>query len=161
SALQAAPQGDLQITWARTLIGIAINADDIRHCARLADGELSVPGLTIDQAMRWEIAARFVGYGIEGAQARVDAEKANDPSDRGQRALLRCETSVPTAAVKAEAWRRFTGEGYGSLHLTSAAMGGFQWYTQRDLIEPYVAQFFDAVTQIFRDHPQEFSRAWF
>ena len=160
-ALTAAPRGDLQITWARTMIGIAITADDIRHCARLADGEISVPGLTIDQQMRWEIATRFVGYSLEGAQARVDAEAKRDPSDRGQRALLRCQTSVPTPEVKAEAWRRFNTEGYGSLHLTSAAMGGFQWYVQRDLIEPYVERFFEIITPLFRDQPHEFARAYF
>ncbi len=159
--LQAAPQGDMQITWARTLIGVAVTPDDIRHVARLADGEISVPGLTIDQAMRWEIAARYIGYGLEGAQQRVAKERANDPSDRGQRALLRCETSVPDAVVKAEAWRRFHEEGYGSLHLTTAAMGGFQWYTQRDLIQPYDERFFEIVTKVYEEKPQEFTRAYF
>jgi aminopeptidase N len=159
--LQGAPQGDMQITWARTMIGVAITPDDIRHCARLADGELSVPGFTIDQAMRWEIAARFVGYGIEGASARVEEEKRRDPSDRGQRAALRCEVSVPDAAVKAAAWERFKGEGYGSLHLTSAAMSGFQWYCQRDLLAPYAERFFEDVTGVFQDRPHEFARAYF
>ncbi len=159
--LQKAPQGDMQITWARTLVGIAITPDDIRHCARLADGELQVAGLTIDQAMRWEIAARFVGYGLEGAQARVDEEKRRDPSDRGQRAALRCEVSVPDPAVKAAAWEKFKGEGYGSLHLTSAAMGGFQWYCQRELLAPYAEQFFEDVTGVFQAQPHEFARAYF
>jgi aminopeptidase N len=159
--LQRAPRGDLQITWARALIGVAITPDDIRHTGRLADGELSVPGLTIDQQMRWDIAARYVGYALEGAQQRVDAEKEKDPSDRGQRALLRCETSVPDAGVKEAAWAKFHGEGYGSLHLTSAAMGGFQWYVQRDMLKPYDERFFEDVTKIYEERPQEFTRAYF
>jgi aminopeptidase N len=159
--LQKAPQGDLQITWARNLIGVAITPDDIRHVGRLADGELSVPGLTIDQQMRWDIAARYVGYALEGAQQRVDAEKAKDPSDRGQRALLRCEVSVPDLAVKEDAWQKFHGEGYGSLHLTSAAMSGFQWYVQRDMLRPFDERFFEEATKIYEERPQEFTRAYF
>jgi aminopeptidase N len=160
-ALQSAPQGDLQIIWGRTLINIAINAEDIQQFARLADGEVSVPGFTVDQEMRWELAARYVAYGLEGAEARVAAERERDPSDRGQRALLRCEVSKPEAEVKAEAWRRFHDEGYGSLHLTSAAMSGFQWYVQRDLTRPYEEQFFEAVPDVFESRPHEAASAYF
>ena len=160
-ALNGAPQGDLQIIWARTLIGLALSPDDIRKAARLADGELTVPGLTVDQDMRWEIAARYVAYGIEEAQARVSAELQRDPSDRGQRAELRCRTSVPDPVVKGEAWDRFLGEGYGSLHLTRAAMGGFQWSVQRPLIEPYVERFFQGVSDVFEKRENEFARTYF
>jgi len=159
--LQDAPQGDLQIVWARTLIGVAITADDIRHCARLPDGELSVAGFSVDQDMRWEIAARHVAFGLDGAEARVAAERERDRSDRGQRAALRCEITVPDAAVKAAAWTRFAGEGYGSLHLTAAAMGGFTWNVQRELLTPYVERFFSEVTTVFEQRPHEFARAYF
>ncbi len=161
TALQAAPQGDLQIIWARALLGSAITPDDIRHTGALADGALTVPGLNIDQDMRWSIAASYVAYGLEGAADRVAAERTRDPSDRGQRAALRCETSVPDAGVKAEAWRRFHEEGFGSLHLTSAAMGGFHWFVQRELLNPYVEQFFERVRGVFRDREVEFARSYF
>ncbi len=159
--LQAERDHDLQITLARTLVGVALNPDDIRLTGRLADGELTVEGLTIDQDMRWEIAARHVGFGLDGAQARVDAEAARDPSDRGQRALRRIETSWPDAAVKATAWERFHGEGYGSLHLTASAMRGFQWWVQRDLTRPYEERFFEKVTGIFEQRPNEFCQTYF
>ena len=160
-ALQAAPQGDLQIIWARALIGSAITPDDITHTARLADGELSVPGLAIDQDMRWSIAASCVAYGLAGAEARVAAERDRDPSDRGMRAALRCETSKPDPASKAEAWRRYHEEGYGSLHLTNAAMGGFHWFVQRDMLTPYVDEFFTRVRGVFREREVEFARSYF
>ena len=160
-ALQAAPEGDFQIIWARTLVATAITTDDIALCGRLADGELSVPGLTIDQEMRWEIAAHSIAYGLGGAQQRVDAEREHDPSDRGQRAALRCETSAPDAEVKAEAWRRFLDEGYGSLHLTAAAMSGFVWSVQRDLLAPYVEHFLARVPGVFGERDNEFARTYF
>ena len=84
----------------------AITADDISHCGRLADDEASVPGLTIDQEMRWEIAARFVAYGLDGAQQRVDAERERAPAARGPPAAARRATPVPAPAGHAGGARR-------------------------------------------------------
>ena len=160
-ALSDAPQGDRQIIWARTLIGLAITRGDIERCGRLADDELSVEGLTVDQDMRWDIAARYIGYGLDGGQARLEAERQRDPSDRGQRAALRAEVSAPDRDVKAEAWRRFHEEGYGSLHLTAAAMSGFHWWVQRDLLEPYAELYFEQLPAIFAERDHEFARTYF
>jgi aminopeptidase N len=111
--------------------------------------------------MRWSIATRFAGFGMPGAAERVAAEVERDHSDRGQRARLRCETSAPEPAVKAAAWARFHGEGYGSLHLTAAAMGGFNWPRQRALLEPYVEEFFERVPAVFSERDREFSTDYF
>ena len=162
-ALRAASDADMRITWARTLIGIAITPEDILTTGQLADGAITVPGLTIDQDMRWSIAQRYVAYGLDGAQARVEAEQARDPSDRGQRAALRCATSKPEARAKAEAFARFQIgiRGYGSLHQTSAAMGGFHWWTQRALLTPYVERYFDALPGIFEREENEYATTYF
>ena len=72
----------------------------------LADGELSAPGLTIDQEMRWDIAVRAVAHGIEGADTRLEAERDRDPSDRGERAAIRAAAATPSEAAKEAAWER-------------------------------------------------------
>lgn len=160
-ALRAADRGDAQIIWARTLIGNALTREDIELAARLADGQESIEGLTIDQDMRWAIAAKFVGHDLPGAQDRVARESAADPSDRGERARLRCQVSEPSAAAKSAAWERFNGEGYGSLYLTGAAMGGFNWWVQRDLLTPYIDRFFESLPGIFRTRDKEFTLDYF
>jgi aminopeptidase N len=151
---------DLQIIWARTMIGTAINAEDVTRALTLADGDVTVEDLTIDQDMRWSLAASAVALGLPGAPDRVAGEAARDTSDRGQRAQLRCETAVPDAEAKAAAWEKIHGEGYGSLHLTAAAMSGFQWWAQRDLLEPYTERFFEALPGIFRERDNEFARSY-
>ena len=156
-----ASTGDGQIIWARTLIGLAITPEDIARVIALADGDLNVDGLTIDQDMRWEIAIRAVAHGIDGAADRIAAERERDPSDRGERAGLRAEVAVPDAAVKAEAWRRFHDEGYGSLHLTAAAMAGFHWHVQREMLEPWTMDFFDRVADVFETGENQFTRSYF
>jgi aminopeptidase N len=160
--LQRAAPGDEQITWARALVNWAVVEDDLRRIARLADGEVSVPGFTLDQELRWTVAIKWTAYGIPGAAARLAEEERRDPSDRGKRALLRAETARPTAEAKAAAWERFHGEGYGSLHYTSAAMSGFNWTHQRELLQPYVEAFFTSAPRVFRtSEAHEFASAYF
>lgn len=154
-ALNDTNDPDLQIIWARALFGLALSEADIEHCGQLADGTLSVPGLTVDQDMRWSVAERYVAYGLPGAQARIEDERERDPSDRGQRQVLLAEVAVPDAAVKEEAWNKFLGDGYGSLHLTGAAMGGFHWWVQQDLLAPYTERFFEVITDVFERFENE------
>jgi len=159
--LRAAEEGDPKITWMRAMIASASHADDIGVLAALADGIDAVAGLAVDQQMRWDIAAKYTAYGLPGAAGRLEAEAQRDPSDRGQRAKLRGETSAPDAAVKASAWERFNGEGYGSLYLTAAAMSGFNWPRQRELLAPFAERFFEALPGIFRERDREFCSDYF
>lgn len=159
--LRQAPAGDAKIIWMRALIASAIVPEDIAVLGRLADGEETIEGLTVDQDMRWSIAAKYVAYDLPGAQDRVEREAERDPSDRGQRARLRCETSAPKPEVKHAAWERFNGEGYGTLKMTEAAMSGFLWSKQRDLLEPYVEKFFEQVPEIVRTKDREYYSSYF
>jgi aminopeptidase N len=161
AALAAAEAPDARIIWARTIFRSATVPEDVLRAGRLADGEEAIPGVTIDQDMRWECAARFASLGLPGWQQRIEAELERDPSDRGQRARLRCETADPRPEVKAAAWEKFNGEGYGSQYLTSAAMSGFLWWRQRELLDPYVERFFTAVTGIFESRDKEFASEYF
>jgi aminopeptidase N len=160
AGLESAPAGDAQITWMRAMIAAAANHDDLVHLARLADGQESVPGLTVDQQMRWSIAVKHVAYAVPGAAARLAGEATRDASDRGKRELLRGETSTPDPAVKAAAWEKFHGEGYGSLHYTESAMGGFNWPRQREILEPFVEKYFTNVAAIVRTRDKEFSSGY-
>ena len=160
-ALHAAPQGDAQIVWARTLFGVAVVPEDIEKVTALADGEHTVEGLTIDQNMRWSLATRYASMDLPGAKERIEEEAQRDPSDRGQRARLQAEVSFPRPEVKAEAWERIHGEGYGSLYMTAAAMGGFNWWRQRELLTPYVDRFFENVVGVFERPNKEFATSYF
>jgi len=159
-SLASAPAGDRQIMWARSAINVAASADDIARLARMADGADRVGDFTLDQEMRWSIAVKAVAFGLPEAESRLEREAERDRSDRGRRAMLRAHAARPSEVAKAEIWERIHGEGYGSFHLTRAAMLGFFWPQQEDLLEPYVARFFEQVRDVFatRDHP--FARSY-
>jgi len=161
-ALETVTDPDLKIIWGRTLFGVAINPNDVVHACELADGERTVEGFTVDQDMRWSAAAAAVAHDLDGSWARVERERERDRSDRGQRAYLRCEVARPDGDVKEDAWQKFNDEkGYGSLHLTAAAMGGFHWWTQADLLEPYVERYFAQLPVVFEKRDNEFAQRFF
>ncbi len=159
-ALESLPEGDLRTLWLRAAIGAAAEAADVAALARVVDQEAGRPRVTVDREMRWGIAALAMAHDLPGARGRVATERAADQTDRGERAALRAETGAPDAAVKAAAWERIHGAGYGSFHLTQAAMLGFNHAHQAALLAPYVEGFFAALPAVAaeRDHP--FLRAY-
>jgi aminopeptidase N len=154
-ALGDLPEGDLRTLWLRAAIGAAAEAADAATLVGLIDAEPRVPAVAVDRQMRWAVAALAVAHDLPGAADRVAAEHAADPTDRGAREALRAQTGAPDPAVKAAAWEQILGDGYGSFHLTQAAMLGFNHAHQAAILAPYADSFFDALPAVAaeRDHP--------
>jgi aminopeptidase N len=153
-ALRRAEDGDLRLVWARAAASMAGSCEDVGQLLGLIDGRWSVDGFTPDQDLRWTLAIKAVAHGLDDANARLDHERARDPSDRGQRALIRAGASEPDAGAKQAAWQRINGEGYGSDYLTRAAISGFQWAHQRELLLPFRVSFYERLATVYatRDH---------
>jgi aminopeptidase N len=150
---------DRRIEWARFAIASAASAEDIAAFLELVDGG-DVNGFSFDQEMRWALCAKAVAHELPDAGARLKKEAKRDRSDRGRRSVIVAETARPSESAKEEAWRRIHDEGYGSFHLTRAAMQGFFWPHQAEQLARYEDDFFARVEDIFetRDHP--FARAY-
>jgi len=159
AAIDALPPGDLRVLWCRALIGQARSPEDARLAATLVD--VPPDGLAIDQDMRWAVAVNWVALSLEGAGDRLASERLRDSSDRGDRAMATAEASRPDRAVKEEVWERIHANGYGSLQLAMAAARGFFCRSQRDLVEPFVARFFEGLPGLFTEWEAEASRAYF
>jgi aminopeptidase N len=157
--LAAAAANDGRILWARSAIAVAANRADVEQLVEMVD-DGRIGDFSFDQEMRWGICIKAAAHGLPIADEWLEREASRDGSDRGRRAVLTATAARPDAASKSEAWRRIHGEGYGSFHLTRAAMQGFFWRHQADLVEPYVPRFFEQVRDVFatRDHP--FARSY-
>lgn len=160
-AIDVAEPGDARVIWLRALLRVAETPDDLVTAADLVDGRSGVDGLPIDQEMRWEIALRWSAAGLDGSHERAARELERDPSHRGRRAMIAIETSRPEQAVKEEGWMRLHADGYGSLDLDRAAMRGFNWPHQRELLDPYVELFFATLPDIFASREHEAAASYF
>jgi len=159
-SLDGLPTGDLRTLWLRAGIGAAAEPADVAALIRVVDQEPGQPIVQVDREMRWSIAALAVAHGLPGAKERVAAERGADPTDRGDREILRAESGAPDAAVKAAAWERIHGPGYGSFHLTHAAMRGFNHAHQAVLLAPYVDRFFAELPAVATERDHAFLRAY-
>ena len=158
-ALAAAAPGDARVMWLRSLLRIAETPEDLHLAAEIVDGDRD--GLPIDQEMRWAIVVRWAAAGLDEWRSRADLELERDPSHRGRRAMTSAEVAVPDPSAKAEAWERLHADGYGSLDLDRAAMGGFNWAHQRELLIPYLEPFFSGLPEVFASREHEAARAYF
>jgi aminopeptidase N len=159
-ALEGLPEGDLRTLWLRAAIGAVAAPADVAAVAAVVDQEPGRPRVQVDREMRWGVAALAVAHGLPGAAERVAAERAADPTDRGEREMLRAESGAPDAGVKAAAWERIHGAGYGSFHLTHAAMRGFNHAHQAALLAPYVGRFFAVLPAVAAERDHAFLRAY-
>jgi len=154
AALRSVGDQDLRLIWARAAATLAARSEDVEELLDLVDGRWSVDGFEPDQQLRWTLATKALAFGLDDAGERLDIERLRDRSDRGQRAVIRAEVSRPDSDVKQAAWDRINGEGYGSDYLTRAAIMGFQWTHQRDILESFREPFYEHIRGIYanRDH---------
>ncbi|MEU9729858.1 aminopeptidase N [Streptomyces sp. NPDC048002] len=118
----------------------------------LSDG--TVPGgPELDPDLRWRILSRLAVLG-ETDEAAIAAELASDPSATGQEGAARCRAALPDPESKARAWdAMFNGDSLSNYLLTATAQGFWQ-PEQAELLQPYVARFYeDAVAVADRRGP--------
>ena len=72
------------------------------NLAALLDGDISVPGFTLDQGRRWTALGVLADAGYAGVEARIAAERARDPSRSGELGELALLASLPDAARKSQ-----------------------------------------------------------
>lgn len=152
---------DFRIVWARFLIGAAQEPERIERVLALSDDGSGIDGFELDQDMRWSLVAKSVAYDLAGGFERLAPELERDGSDRGQRAAETVRAARADASIKAAAWSRFQQDREASLHILSAAMHGFWWKPQEELLSPYVSCFFDDVRGVFSERDKEYATRWF
>ena len=159
-ALRSNDDPGQRITWARAAITSAVREADVATLVELVDGDRAIDGFRLDQDMRWSILVMAASHDLPGTEHRLEAEAARDPSDRGERAALRAGAAWPDRVTKARTWDSVHDDAFGSDYRTRAAMAGFQWRHQRELLEPFRAAFFERVRDVYRSHDLAFARSY-
>ncbi|NNC44097.1 MAG: aminopeptidase N, partial [Acidimicrobiia bacterium] len=159
-ALEVAPRGDDRVLWLRAMIANASSPADLGTMAEILDGTYGAD-VAVDQNMRWNLATRWSAFGLEGWEDRARLELERDHSDRGLRNMVSIEVAQPNVDAKSRAWKKIHGDGYGSLYMDLAAMRGFNWRHQRELLEPYVEMFFEGLPSVFAQHGHEYADRYF
>jgi aminopeptidase N len=153
--LRAAPAGsDHQLAWVRFLAARACRPEDFALLAGLVDGSAQLPGLTVDDDLRWRFLLALAGAGLAD-QARLDAELELDRTASGHRHHIECLAARPLAEAKAQAWQYFEGERDWAKDLLRAVLAGFARADQLPLVAPYAEPYFAALDRIWAERSLE------
>ncbi|WP_405390825.1 aminopeptidase N [Streptomyces sp. NBC_01102] len=144
----AEPGSQHQLTWARFFASVATSDADLRLLGGLLDGSDVIEGLDVDQELRWAFLSPLASHGVADESA-VDAELARDDTASGKRHQVRCLASRPSAAVKAQAWAAVVESDKLSNALVGATISGFVQSSQRELLAPYTASYFEAIERVW------------
>ncbi|MEU1487340.1 aminopeptidase N [Streptomyces sp. NPDC005752] len=147
---RAEPGSQHQLTWARFFAAAAASDADFQLLGGLLDGSAVIDGLDVDQELRWAFLAPLVAHGKAG-EADVDAELSRDDTASGKRHHVRCLAARPSAAVKAQAWATVVESDKLSNALVEATIAGFGQPSQRELLAPYTASYFEAIERVWAE----------
>ncbi|WP_406462400.1 aminopeptidase N [Streptomyces sp. NBC_00111] len=147
---RAEPGSQHQLTWARFFAAVAASDEDFELLGGLLHGSAVIDGLDVDQELRWAFLSSLVSHG-KADEAAVDAELALDDTASGKRHHVRCLASRPSAAVKAQAWATVVESDKLSNALVGATIAGFEQPSQRELLAPYTASYFEAIERVWAE----------
>ncbi|OIJ69414.1 aminopeptidase N [Streptomyces mangrovisoli] len=146
----AAPGGEPQLAWARFFASVASGTEELGLLGALLDGTETIDGLSVDQELRWAFLEPLAVHGVADETA-LSAELARDDTASGKRHQVRCLAARPSAAVKAQAWAQVVESDALSNALVEATIAGFDQASQRELLAPYAAKYFEAIERVWAE----------
>ncbi|WP_400158877.1 aminopeptidase N [Arthrobacter sp. BPSS-3] len=149
-ASRVAAGSDAQLQFVKSYALLARTGAQFDTVAGLLDGSRELPGLTVDQDLRWELITSLV-VGSRAGKAEIDAELEHDNTATGQNAAAQATAAIPTPEAKAAAWESIVVTGELSNALQGSAVAGFTRVLDTALLEPYAEKYFEAVPGIVRD----------
>jgi aminopeptidase N len=158
SALEtAAPGSDHQLAWLHALLGATRTPADVEYVRGLLDGSTELPGLAVDDELRWTIVQTLSALGALGPDG-IEAELDRDPSAAGQRHAATARALQPTPEAKAEAWRLAVEDDTLPNAMQAAVIVGFAHPTQGELLTPYVQRYFADVRGVWERRTSELAQ---
>lgn len=88
--------------WFELYREVATDSAGLARLASILAGDTGVPGVALDQPMRWSLIRTLNRFGHAGSAALIDAELARDTSGSGQTEALAARVVRPDPAIKAE-----------------------------------------------------------
>lgn len=149
---------DEQFQLVNAWLGYGIGDDFATTARGLLDGSTTLPGLAIDNNMRWSIIIALAAAGDIDA-AGIDKQLAANETTENRQFAYMAKGAIPTAEAKAWAW----DEALHDATLTNSQIedlaGGFSLTPSAELQQPYVARYFEAIDWVWQHKTFHMSEA--
>ena len=158
----AAAGSDHQLAFVNALCTSVLSEQHVSVLTDLLDhdpAELDLAGLTVDTDLRWRIVTALAGAGAVDADGPetpfIDAEVQRDPTSAGKRLGAQAAAARPQQAVKEAAWTQVTEDDTLPNIVGRSIIGGFVEPGQADLLKPFGARYFAAISGIWERRSSE------
>ena len=143
----AEPGSDVQLALARLYIESAAQPQDHARLGDLLAGRAALPGLPLEDELRWAAVIRCAAGGAAGSEL-IDAELAADPTTKGAQFAAQARAAIPESTAKEAAWAAATGGGLSNMVLASTLAGFAHPDTPVVLLEPYRQRYADQIVDL-------------
>jgi aminopeptidase N len=145
---EAAPGSDQQFQFVKAFAALACDSSHAELLSGLLEGSQSVPGLTLDTDLEWELLGGLVLLGKAG-EKEIDQRLASDNTSNGAQAAARIRAMRPTPEAKREVFDELTSSTeLPNLIIRSATMG-YNHVNNPNLLDGLVEPYFEALLPIW------------
>ncbi|WP_277051507.1 aminopeptidase N [Ruania albidiflava] len=148
---------DSQFQLVRAFAGRASTAAHTTALAALLAGEETLPGLTVDTDLRWDLLTGLVAAGAAGEE-EIAAELDRDATATGQRAAATARASIPTAEAKEAVWASVVEADDLPNAVQAAVISGFGRARDRALLAPFAERYFRSIERVWTERTNEMAQ---
>ena len=148
--LDAKAGSDNQFQLLKAYLGYGHDSEFEAHVRGLLDGTFTLPGLDIDNNLRWSLIHALADQGLIDV-AGIDAELARRDTTENREFAVGAKAAINTAEAKRWAWDQ-------ALHndeLTNSQMESvayaFSGTDSRELADPYVDEYFTVIDWVWKN----------
>ncbi len=145
---KSVPGSDKQQQLVVAYAALARHSDDLTRVRGILEGTVVVPGLSVDQDLRWTLLTQVASAGGV-AEADIDAEARRDPSVAGREQALKARAALPTPAAKEAAWALAIESDTQTNAAVEAIGGGFRRCNDPALLRPFVERYHEMLLPVF------------
>jgi aminopeptidase N len=137
---EAEPGSDHQLTFVRSLSGVAHGDEALDDLEGLLDGSLVIEGLSVDTDLRWSLLTGLARAG-RADDERIAAELRRDGTISGQEHAAAARACRPSAEAKAEAWEIAVVRDDVPNETQRSVVLSFMQHGQEEILQPYVEEY--------------------
>ncbi|PWG59028.1 aminopeptidase N [Bifidobacterium catulorum] len=141
---------DNQFQLLKAYLGYGHDAAFRGNVHALLDGTLVLPGLDIDNNLRWSLVHALADHGFID-EAGIDAELARRDTTENREFAVGAKAAINTVEAKRRAWDQALDNDDLTNSQIEAVAYAFSGTDSRELADPYVERYFDAIDRVWRD----------
>lgn len=155
---QAAEAGsDSQLQFVTAFASAAATAAQWEQVRQVRDGEVVFDGLEIDTDLSWQLLVALAAGGVVTA-SDIDEALAADNTAKGGEFAAQAKAALPTVEAKAAAWSSLVDNDDQPNTIVRSAALGFVHPAGRDLLDGFVARYFDALLPIWNSRTYQIAQ---